>query len=243
MRRSSSGLTPDRVHVILTQQRDPTAWRRAEDAAILADEAIRLGLQVGDDALQAAADAFRMDNGLEDVVRFEEWLAERPAYDLDAFEAMVERATLARELRARHDDATIDAYFRRHAWRYLHAALQRLVVEDEGIARELHMLVVEEGDDLGALAQRYSVEQPAARCGGRVGTLTGRALGRALAERVAAARPGELLEPIETDSRWCLARVEAVAPAVLDAPTREAVLDDLVTDWIERWRADAAARR
>lgn len=206
----------------------------AVDDLVVQREASVRGISVCDEALQAEADQMRRELGLFSGEAFERWLSLLPGISPEDIEALLEKRVRRRLLcPAIADRPAIEAWFHAHAWRYAAVAISRLILQDEGIARELYLLLTEEGEDFAGLAIRYSEDGPIARCGGRAGTLSGAQLGRTLSEQALRARPGEILPACRMDDgRWWVIRIEATSPPVLDDETAQAVAEDLFQSWL-----------
>ena len=176
--------------------------------------------------IQEAADNFRLQHGLvgeKDTIR---WLTGR-GWSVATWQTALETSLLEAELAA--DAATGAAArerFERSPQRYAKANVGVLVVEDEGIAREIHLLLTEEGLSFDVLAQRYSIEFAS---GGRPHPVSRRPVWRAeappqLDRFFAAPTRGPVDVPIfEAGGYWHLIRIYHVEEPRLDDAT-EALL-------------------
>jgi putative peptide maturation system protein len=205
-------------------------------AALVRTAAAQQAIEVSDDELQHEADAFRTERGLYDVKSTENWLAARRLEQED-WEAQLEDQVLARKLRERVSQGRIEQYFAENKRSFDAATIARILVADEGLARELRAAIVEDNASFYDLAQRFSIDQATKAAGGRLGTLRRAGLHPALEAAVFGARPGEVAGPVRTEEGWHLVRVEEVHPATLDGGTRETITALLFEEWLADRRA------
>jgi parvulin-like peptidyl-prolyl isomerase len=76
------------------------------------------------------------------------------------------------------------------------AAISRLVLADEGVARELRAQIVEDGADFHALTREYSIHAETRPAGGYAGLVIRTDMEPALEAAVFGSQPGKIVGPI-----------------------------------------------
>jgi parvulin-like peptidyl-prolyl isomerase len=195
------------------------------------DWARRISVTVTDDEIQAVADSYRR---------------ERDFYEADEFQAFLQQACLSEDDFADYCHAQalrravrdhlgtperIQTYFMAHLGKFDRARISRIVVDDEELAKELRMRVVEDGEDFHRLAREYSRDEETRYAGGYVGLVRRKDLGREASARVFASEEGSVLEALEEDERYHVILVEELLKAHLDDELREEIKDCLLHDW------------
>ena len=210
----------------------------AVDAALIRQAAARQGLEVTDEELQQAADDFRLEHNLHDVEATENWLAANHL-SYEDWEAAIEEQTLARKFRDALAGRKIEQHFAENRLSFDTATISRLVVKDEGVARELRAQIVEDEADFHALARRFSIDEATRPAGGYVGLVPRTEMEAAVEAAVFGAPPGKTVGPFKGDAGWELVKIEALHRAQLDAATREAIKARLFEDWLKEQRRKA----
>src|SRR5262249_51952580 len=150
--------------------------------------------------LQAAAEAFRRQQGLDTAADTLAWLTSR-GLSADDFEEGLEDDLLAARLKQHLAGPRMEEQFAAR-----HAGLEQLRLTlafagRDDLARELASQVRDEGRDLADVARDHGL--PAARR-----RLFLEDLSRPLAQALAGAAPGELVGPAETPEGFALVTVE-----------------------------------
>ena len=147
------------------------------------------------------------------------------------------REAAARDLRIarwkeREFALQVEGYFERQKSRLEKVIYSLLRVREAGVARELWFRIHEGEATFSDLAPLH---------GGGMEKLTGGIIGpvplgsmhTVLADHLKSAREGELLKPVKIGEWHLVARLEKRIPAVLDAPIRAAILEELATKRME----------
>ncbi len=204
--------------------------REAVVEQLLLDEAGRLGLAVGTQELQAAADAFRRRHGLNSAEQTNAWLARQRLSVLDLEDALG-RDLLLDKLKDHLCRDRLAAHFAEHRDQYARARLRLIVVQREDLARELRSQLRDEGADFAELARAHSLHGSKSQ-GGALGVVLRRQLPAKVAPAVFAAQPGKVVGPLATPHGFHLVLVEQLQPAELDGPTTTLLRQELFDAWL-----------
>jgi len=105
-------------------------------------------------------------------------------------------------------------------------------VDEQWLARELYLRIVEQEADFASLAAEFS-QGPESKTRGVVGPVPMLQAHPILAGRLKASSPGFVHEPFRIDQWWLVVRMESYAPAVLDDGTRAAMAQELLEEWLQ----------
>ena len=122
----------------------------------------------------------------------EQWLVENHL-TFDEWGAMLEGGLLARRVRKAVTGKKIEPYFAQHRLDFDRATISRLVVAQEGLARELRAQIVDEDAAFHALARRHSTEAATRPMGGYAGEVKRGDLPAALQAEVFGGQPGDVV--------------------------------------------------
>lgn len=214
-------------------------WAAAEEElaadAVAAQAAAREGLAVSDAELQEAFDDFRRSLGLHKADDTNRWLREQ-GLRTEQVEAYVEALVVADKLAAsRVDDRQVESFYAQNPARFEYARVSRIVVADQGAANELALSLREEGEDFARLARSHSLDLETRIGGGFVGLITRDDTGglpQADADRLFAAKAGEVVGPIRLENNYCLVRVEETGRRELDDGLRADIRAALYRQWL-----------
>ena len=212
--------------------------RDALDAALIRQVARERRLEASDDELQQAADDFRIAHELHTAEATENWLAEK-YLTFEAWEALLERNLIRQKLREALTAGKVEQHFVENRLSFDSASISRIVVSDEGVARELRAQIVEEGADFHSLARSFSMDETTKLAGGYVGLVTRAGLEAAVEAAIFGAQPGKIIGPVKTDEGWQLIKLESLHPATLDDTLRETLKSQLFDEWLSERRRKA----
>ena len=207
----------------------------AIDAALIRRAAEQRRIQVSDGELQKAADDFRVSRELHDAEATEAWLEVNHLSYTD-WEALLEGQIIARKLREVLTAGRVEQYFAEQRLSFDAAAISRLVLSDEGVARELRAQIIEDGADFHVLAREYSVDAATKLSGGYAGLVRRSDIEAVEEAAVFGAKPGVIAGPFKTDDGWELIKIESIHPAVLDDSLRETIKAQLFSEWLSDQR-------
>lgn len=92
--------------------------------------------------------------------------------------------------------------------------------------------MADEGRDFADLARAHSLDPASRPTGGSFGAVLRPALPAAVAERVFAARPGDVVGPVATERGFALFLVEELLPADLDEETAAVIRQEVFDAWL-----------
>ena len=212
--------------------------KEAVDAALIHQAAVERGIKISDEEFQQAADGFRAERDLYDAQATEEWLAAN-YLSYAEWEAVLEDEIIRRKLREALTGGSVEKHFAEQRLSFDAAAISRLVLKEEGVARELRAQIVEDGADFYTLARQYSIDLLTRPAGGYSGLIRRSEMEAGMEAAVFGAQPGKTVGPIKTYDGWELVKVEALHPATLDDAMRETIKSLLFTEWLTQRRLKA----
>lgn len=207
----------------------------AVEATIIRQTALTQSIEVSDEELQQAADDFRSARELHDSEDTQGWL-ETHLLSYEDWELLLEDQVIAHKLREVLTAGRVEQRFAEQRLSLDAAAISRLVLKEEGIARELRAQIIEDGADFHALARQYSIDAATRPAGGYAGLVHRPELEAAVEAAVFGAQAGKIVGPLKTDDGWELIKLESLHPAVLDDSTREKIKSTLFSEWLSERR-------
>lgn len=202
---------------------------RLVDACLVREALDEIGVELTEEEVQAAADAFRRARGLLTAADTRAWMARHHLTEAQ-FEALVVHQAKVARLRER---VTAGAVAKAPA---ADLDLIRYVRVDAADADAAARLAASPDLLIGATVAFVAGTGPApVLAATRRGDLP-EPLRRALAD----AREGEVVGPVPVDGVLAVVRVLAVEPAAGDAATRDALSRRIFADWLARRRAAAS---
>ncbi len=197
----------------------------------LAEWAQQIAVTVTDEDVQEFADSYRAANDLYEAQEMAEFLR-RTGLTEDDFAEYSYSQALRQAVREHLGDAeTVHSYFMAHTGRFDRARISRIVVNDQELANELRMRIIEDGEDFHKLARKYSREEETRFSGGYVGLVRREDLEREASARVFASEQGAIVGPLVQDEQFHLILVEELLKAHLDKNIEEEIKDRLVAEW------------
>ena len=212
--------------------------QEAADAALIRRAAVEHGIEASDEEFQQAADGFRAERDLYTPETTEEWLAAN-YLSYAEWEALLENEIIKRKLRDALTDDSVEKYFAEQSLSYDAAAISRLVVKEEDVARELRAQIVEEGADFHMLARMHSTDFSTRLAGGYLGLKRRSDMEAEMEAAVFGAQEGKTVGPIKTCDGWELVKVENFHRATLDDAMRESIKSILFDNWLIEQRLKA----
>lgn len=209
----------------------------AIEATLIRQNAASQGIEVSDQELQQAADDFRTARDLHDAEATKMWLEARKL-SYEDWELLLEDQLIAYKLREVLTAGRVEQHFAEQRLAFDTVTVSRLVLKEEGIARELRAQILDDGADFHALAREHSIDANRL-AGGYAGLVRRTELEAAVEAAVFGAKPGKIVGPIKRDDGWELIKVESLNPAVLDDSMREAIKSLLFREWLNERRLNA----
>jgi putative peptide maturation system protein len=213
----------------------------AVDSEIIRQAAARQQLALSDEELQKAADDFRIQHHLYDSETTEAWFTKNHLSQ-EEWESSLAEVILEKKLCDRLAEGKIEQHFAENRLSFDAATLAYLIVNDEGVARELRAQIVDDGADFHALARQFSIDDSTRNAGGYAGLVRRTEMEAAVEAAVFGADSGEVIGPVKTDLGWSLIKVEALLRGKLDDATRGSIRAQLFDDWLQEQRRKARIR-
>src|SRR5438128_7993681 len=178
------------------------------------------GLKVSTEELQKAADAFRINLGLNKAADLKRWLVRNNLTPAE-LENGLERTLLTQKLADKVVSAdAVEKFFAENRTRFDRARLAHLVVEQEGLARELLSQLQEEGADFAEMAREHSLDERTRSRGGSLGLVSRKRLNPAIEAVVSVAKKGDVVGPFKLGPGYQVLKVEDIILGQLDQRTR-----------------------
>jgi putative peptide maturation system protein len=222
--------------------------RRMVDACLIRETLQREPIDVTEDDLQEALNAFRRARGLSAAEDTHRWLADKGLSSEKLEQLLSDQATL-RKLHARVAEGRVEAYFEAHREELGEVALLRLDFPDQADAqtaldeaRSEAFLTVAQRAIGDALARGQAVpvlDSVVVRGGGASPLGTFAASERNTVDGLRVAQPGEVLGPVTSTRGAALLQVLALRPACLDERTRQSIVHLLFEEWLADLRQAA----
>lgn len=207
------------------------ALQRLARARLIARLAAERGVEVSDEQVQSAVDAWRYARHLERAGDTHAWLSAN-GMSMGDLAASLRMQLLEEALARRVTGGRIRPFFVRHSLSFDRAVVSRVLRRDRTSAEEIAAQVREEGASFHGLARAYSEDASTRPAGGYVGEVRRRDLPEGIAPLVFAADPGGLVGPARLGKGFALYLVEAIRPATLDERTEAEIRARLFDEWL-----------
>lgn len=195
----------------------------------------RCGIQVAPEEVQGRVDEFRRSQGLHRAKDTFNYL-DQLGVSLDEFETYMTDLLYREKMLAQiQQEEAIESCFRLHSPLFDAVEISQIVVESEGVAREIVSILEEEPDSFALLAEEHSLDSDTREQGGRIGTVWRGSLPESLEAKIFGATPGEVLGPFPSANGlfFEVYRIDSRHPARLDETTRSKIKQMLYRDWLQ----------
>ncbi|MDV3002115.1 MAG: Foldase protein PrsA [Chroococcopsis gigantea SAG 12.99] len=190
----------------------------------------RKELDVNSQLTEQAVIEFRLQNGLSDGEKFQQWLNSQ-SLDYGTFRKQIGFNIKQIALKKEIAKGKITQYFIERKLSLDRVVLSRIIVENKELAEELKTQV-EEGGSFEELAGEYSLADDRI-FKGMMGLISRAALPDELRMCVDGVLEGEIIGPLSFESRWALFKVDKSLPASLDNPEVQEILEnEIFENWI-----------
>jgi parvulin-like peptidyl-prolyl isomerase len=204
----------------------------AERDALILSICEQFGITVSDEELQAAGDAFRLENKLLGSSETLAWLSQQ-RITVEDWSQGIRVTLLDKKLKEHLFGGAVDDHYVSNRDNYKRAALSQILVLDLTDALKIARAIQEENASFCALALEHSKGKQSQENGGFAGIQFLEELIQELAEAVAEAREGEVIGPIQTKLGYHILRVEKWFPIELSESVRERILESLFQAWLK----------
>jgi len=173
---------------------------------------------------------FRLKNQLTDQKKFQDWL-NNSGTDYNTFHSTVAFGFKLEKLKNLIAEPKLAEYFIERKIFLDRVVLSRIIVDNRELAEELHTQI-EEGASFEQLAREYSLADDKI-VNGMMGPVSRGTMPDKLRAAVDVASPGDILGPVELESRYGLFRVEQLLPESLeDTQLKQALQNELFDNWL-----------
>ena len=198
------------------------------------------GLEPSAEEIQERADQIRRIRGLHRATDMNQYL-DAVGISLDDFESFVIEHILYDEMNAKIvNDEAVDEYFKLNSPKFDAIDLSHIVVESEGMAREIVALLEDDPEMFEELARGHSIADTKGN-GGYIGRVLRGSLHADVEAKVFQAEAGAILGPFEVPGSSTLEifRINAKDPASLNIETTDEVKRLLREEWLAARAAES----
>jgi len=211
--------------------------RRLVDVCLVREALAKSGIELTDDDLQTALDAFRRTVGLCSAKETHVWMTKHGISEEKLLQYAHNYAAVGK-LREHVADGKVTNYFEAHREDF--ATVRFAYADfDSSYDAEQTAAAIRDGAQTiyDAVAGSFAVSDTESQsCFSSVTRAQAESEGL---ECLFAARPDELVGPIELAKRWRLAQVVSTDPPVLSDNARERIKDVLFDNWLDEQRGEA----
>lgn len=203
----------------------------AEHDALVLRLCEQLSITVSEAELQAAGDAFRQENKLLSASETLTWIQDQ-RISVEDWSEGIRTVLLAKKLKEYMFGDAVDAHYMSNRNDYKRVALSQILVPDLTTALKVADAIREENASFCALALEYSKGKQSKENGGFVGICFPLKLLPEIAQAIAEAKEGEVIEPVQTKLGYHILKIEKWFHAEL-SEIREQVLEALFQAWLQ----------
>jgi peptidylprolyl isomerase len=190
-------------------------------------------LQVAPEEIQQRADQFRRVRGLHRATETNRFL-DALGVSLDEFEAFITASLYQEKMMEQVCNAkAVEQYFKLNSPKFDSIEVSHILVESEGMAKEMVAVLRDDADSFAEMAREHSIAATREN-GGVIGKVLRGSLRTDVEAKVFAAAVGDLLGPFPTPDRsaYEIFLVTAKKPALLDQETAAEVRRLLREQWL-----------
>jgi parvulin-like peptidyl-prolyl isomerase len=200
---------------------------------LTARAAMKSGIQIPAEEIQERADQFRRVRGLHRASDMNRYL-DALGVSLDEFESFI-TASLYEEkmMETVCSERAVNEYFKLNSPRFDSVEVSHIIVDQEGMAKELMAYLREDPDSFAEMAREHSIADTKEQ-GGLIGKVLRGSLKTDVEAKVFNAADGELLGPFPSpdQSLYEIFRVNSKNPARLDEDVAAEVRRLLREEWL-----------
>lgn len=227
---------PIAAHEIITTLKYRTELKdvcqQVLETKVIEKAAQERAITISGDDIQAEGDRQRRELQLEKAADTFAWLVEQQITP-EEWEAGIRDRLLTQKLKEHLFAAEVEGYFAQNRLDFDQVMLYQIVLPYEQLANELFYQIEESEISFFEAAHLYDIDATRRQHCGYEGKLYRWSFNPDMAAVVFAARPGELLYPIQTDYGFHLLRVEEFISAQLNAEIRQEILQRLFQEWLK----------
>jgi parvulin-like peptidyl-prolyl isomerase len=223
----------DVLHNIKISCQIPNILEAISARQIIAETAMKAGIEVSTEELQQAADNMRLAHQLMKAEDTWAWL-QKHYLSLDDFEEIAHTNLLSTKLADHLFADKIEPFFYDRQLDYIGAATYQVVLEDEDLALELFYALQEGEISFHQIARQYIQNPELRRAGGYQGIRQRRDFKPEIAAAIFAANPPQILKPITTSNGVHLIMIEEIIKPELNEQMRLQILNELFSNWLQQ---------
>jgi parvulin-like peptidyl-prolyl isomerase len=193
----------------------------------------KFGIRVSAEEIQSRADQFRRVHGLHRAADTNNYL-DALGVSLEEFETFITDSLYQEKMMAEVcSDAAVEQYFKLNSPKFDCIEVSHIVVDNEGMAKEMVSALREDPDSFAAMAREHSISDTR-ETGGQIGKVLRGSLKTDIEAKVFNSAVGELLGPFQSADRsfFEIFMVTAQHPATLDDETKSEVRRRLREEWL-----------
>lgn len=197
--------------------------------------AIRLGVKLSDDDIQERADQFRRVHDLHRARDANEYF-DALGVTLEDFETFITHMLYQEKVFEQVcSEQAIEEFFKANSPMFESIEVSHIVVDSDGVAKELMSVLGDDPDSFRELAQEHSLADTRAD-GGRIGKMIRGCLNGDVEAKVFNAQEGDLLGPFPVgdaaQESFEIFRIDSKRSAMLDDEAREEIQRLLKDHWL-----------
>lgn len=190
-----------------------------------------LEISVTTEQLQGAADGLRKEKGLLTQKETEEWL-DSENLSLDEFERDIHLNLLKEGIKDKlGTEQAINKHFAESMTSFDSAVASEIVLNDEGLAKELVNQIQEGEEEFSTLAAKHSTDQGSRGKGGSLGTVFREDIEDALEVEIFSGATG-LKGPCKVGNSYYILKVDEYNKAQLNDNTKEVIKEALMQEYL-----------
>ncbi|MBE9168984.1 peptidylprolyl isomerase [Pleurocapsales cyanobacterium LEGE 06147] len=210
-----------------------------EQEATIAAFCQQFGIEITNEELQAAGDAFRLQHRLLGIQQTQAWLKQQ-RITLEEWSEGIRHQLLLTKLKEHLFGTDVDAHYINNRDRYRRVALSQILVPDLDAALAIVQLLREQNASFCALALEHSKGKQSQENGGFIGIRFLAELMPEIEQGISEAKEGEIIGPIQTKLGYHILRVEKWFPHQLSESAREQILESLFQPWLQEQQNNLA---
>jgi parvulin-like peptidyl-prolyl isomerase len=220
-----TSISADRLPTLLQQYRLVPQLARE----MILDQAIA-DYRVSENEQMEAIKRFYQQNQLNTDQDLEKWLQQQ-RLSREGLVALIERELRLQKFKTTKWENQVESHFCQRKAQIDQVVFSMIRVKEVDIAEEIYFRLLSQEATFSDLAPRYSngIE---AKTKGISGPVELGRLDATLAGTLVTAKPEEVLAPMNVSGWWVVIQLETLIPAEMDEPTRQRLIEELFTLWI-----------
>jgi hypothetical protein len=188
-------------------------------------------IQCNDFQIDQALVDFRVQNDLQDVDAFQEWMQSN-SVDYHEFRKNIQFGFKVEQLKMKITESKIESYFQEQKPLLDRVVLSRIILEDKDKANLVKDELIRDRTKFGQLAQMHSITDDRI-ANGMMGPVSRGQMPDILKAAIDLAQTGDILGPLDIDGRYCIFRIEQLLPAILEGALKQELKNQLFEQWIQ----------